>query len=130
MSFPIVFAVVWALVLTVGGGLLTSIGEWYRDLNKPSWQPPDWLVTAAAHSPGALYRAERAGADVVLLAPVFPTESHPQTRPLGTLRFSVWCRQSPIPVYALGGVSPVNLRRLKDSGTRGFAGISGFLDVA
>ena len=94
------------------------------------WRRPDWLVTAAAHSPGALYRAERGGADAVLLAPVFPTESHPQTRPLGTLRFSVWCRQSPIPVYALGGVSPVNLRRFKDSGTRGFAGISGFLDIA
>ena len=47
MSFPIVFAVVWALVLTVGGGLLTSIGEWYRDLNKPSWQPPDWLFGPA-----------------------------------------------------------------------------------
>ncbi len=91
------------------------------------WRRPDWLVTAAAHSPGALFRAERAGADAVLLAPVFPTASHPETRPLGTLRFSAWCRQSPIPVYALGGVSPVNLCRLKDSGTRGFVGISGFL---
>lgn len=95
-----------------------------------TWRRPDWLVTAAAHSPGALFRADRAGADAVLLAPVFPTASHPETRTLGTLRFSAWCRQSPIPVYALGGVSPVNRRRLKDSGTRGFAGISGFLDIA
>ena len=91
------------------------------------WRRPDWLVTAAAHSPGALFRAERAGADAVLLAPVFATASHPHTRPLGTLRFSAWCRQSPIPVYALGGVNPINRRRLKDSGTRGIAGISGFL---
>ena len=92
-----------------------------------AWRRPDWLVTASAHSPGALYRAKRAGADAVLLSPVFATASHPETRPLGILRFSAWCRRSPVPVYALGGVSPVNRRRLKDSGTRGIAGISGFL---
>ena len=47
MSFPVIFAIVWALILTVGGGLLTSIGEWYRNLAKPSWQPPDWLFGPA-----------------------------------------------------------------------------------
>ena len=47
MEFPLIFAIVWALILMVGGGLLTSIGEWYRDLNKPSWQPPDWLFGPA-----------------------------------------------------------------------------------
>ncbi|MEZ5559791.1 MAG: TspO/MBR family protein [Pseudomonadales bacterium] len=25
------------------GGLATDIGDWYRGLTKPSWQPPDWL---------------------------------------------------------------------------------------
>jgi len=29
------------------GGLLTEIGPWYRGLNKPSWQPPDWLFGPA-----------------------------------------------------------------------------------
>ena len=29
------------------GGLLTDIGPWYRDLHKPSWQPPDWLFGPA-----------------------------------------------------------------------------------
>lgn len=47
MSFPIVFAVAWALILSVGGGLLTTIGPWYRELEKPSWQPPDWLFGPA-----------------------------------------------------------------------------------
>lgn len=32
-----------ALVVALMGGLLTDIGPWYRNLNKPSWQPPDWL---------------------------------------------------------------------------------------
>lgn len=25
------------------GGILFRPGEWYRQLNKPSWRPPDWL---------------------------------------------------------------------------------------
>jgi tryptophan-rich sensory protein len=29
------------------GGALSDIGEWYFDLAKPSWQPPDWLFGPA-----------------------------------------------------------------------------------
>lgn len=47
MTFEVVFAVAWALILSVGGGLLTTIGPWYRALEKPSWQPPDWLFGPA-----------------------------------------------------------------------------------
>ena len=90
------------------------------------WRKPGWLVTAAAHSPAALHRAKAAGADAALLSPVFPTESHPDGAALGALRFAAWCRKSPLPVYALGGVSAANVRRLKGCGARGVAGISGF----
>ncbi len=47
MTFPIIFAVAWAVILGLVGGLLTKIGEWYRNLAKPSWQPPDWLFGPA-----------------------------------------------------------------------------------
>ena len=47
MSFPIVFAIAWALVLGIGGGFLTTIGSWYHELEKPGWQPPDWLFGPA-----------------------------------------------------------------------------------
>jgi tryptophan-rich sensory protein len=40
-------AALWAIVLGGAGGALTEIGEWYRNLNKPSWQPPDWLFGPA-----------------------------------------------------------------------------------
>ena len=43
----IIAAVLWALVLGLAGGLLTEIGPWYRNLKKPSWQPPDWLFGPA-----------------------------------------------------------------------------------
>lgn len=92
------------------------------------WRKPGWLVTAAAHSPEALFRAWRSGIDAALLAPVFPTASHPKARPLGALRFASWCRTAPLAVYALGGVTPANVQRLKGCGAKGVAGIDGFVD--
>jgi len=43
----IIAAILWAVILVGAGGLLTDIGPWYRDLKKPSWQPPDWLFGPA-----------------------------------------------------------------------------------
>jgi translocator protein len=43
----IVVAVLWAVILGGAGGLLTTIGPWYRNLKKPAWQPPDWLFGPA-----------------------------------------------------------------------------------
>jgi tryptophan-rich sensory protein len=43
----ILAAIIWALILAGAGGALTSIGPWYRNLKKPSWQPPDWLFGPA-----------------------------------------------------------------------------------
>jgi tryptophan-rich sensory protein len=40
-------AILWAVILGGAGGLLTTIGPWYRNLAKPSWQPPDWLFGPA-----------------------------------------------------------------------------------
>ena len=36
-----------AIALGAAGGLLTPIGPWYRNLRKPSLQPPDWLFGPA-----------------------------------------------------------------------------------
>ena len=44
---PAIVAALWAIVLGGAGGALTEIGAWYRDLKKPSWQPPDWLFGPA-----------------------------------------------------------------------------------
>ena len=84
-----------------------------------------WLVTAAAHSPAALARAADAGADAALLSPVYATASHPVRPPLGPLLFAAWCRESPLPVYALGGIGAGTARRLMVTNLAGFAGIGG-----
>jgi len=40
---PVAVAIAAALAVALIGGLATDIGSWYRQLTKPSWQPPDWL---------------------------------------------------------------------------------------
>jgi len=43
----IIAAIAWAVILGGAGAVLTTIGPWYRNLRKPSWQPPDWLFGPA-----------------------------------------------------------------------------------
>jgi translocator protein len=46
-STHVIAAIAWAVILGGVGGLVTEIGPWYRNLKKPSWQPPDWLFGPA-----------------------------------------------------------------------------------
>ena len=62
-------------------------------------------------------------ADIVVLAPVFATASHPTARTLGPTRFAALVRQVPCPVIALGGITSHTARRLTHSGAHGLAGI-------
>jgi thiamine-phosphate pyrophosphorylase len=95
-----------------------------------TWRRKRWLVTAAAHGRAALFRAARAGADAALLGPVFATPSHPKRAPLGAVRFARLCRQSPVPVFALGGLTPLTIRRLRGAPLAGFAGIGAVVAAA
>ena len=85
------------------------------------------ILTAAAHNPGALFRAADIGADAALLSPVNLTKSHPERTAIGILRFASWARAVPTPVYAMGGISEKNARRLSNTGAIGIAGVG---DVA
>ena len=35
------------IVMLGAGGAMTHVGPWYRNLRKPSWNPPDWLFGPA-----------------------------------------------------------------------------------
>src|SRR6185436_18707915 len=62
------------------------------------------LLTTAAHGGAALKRGEKLRADAVLLAPVFPTASHPRAQALGSVRFAAYVQRVCCPVIDLGGV--------------------------
>lgn len=88
--------------------------------------PEDRLVMTSCHTPDELRRAGRVGADFVTLSPVCPTASHPETEALGWEGFADLCRQSPLPVFALGGVGPEDLDTAREHGAFGVAGITAF----
>lgn len=47
MTYPIIVAVVVTILVLGIGGLMTTVGPWYRNLHKPTWNPPDWLFGPA-----------------------------------------------------------------------------------
>ena len=47
MVAPILISAGGAILLCGIGGLMTPIGQWYRDLRKPPWQPPNWAFGPA-----------------------------------------------------------------------------------
>jgi thiamine-phosphate pyrophosphorylase len=67
---------------------------------------PDWIITAAAHSLRGLMTL--AHLDAAFLSPVFATASHPGAAPLTPVRAAFIAALSPVPVYALGGVTARN----------------------
>ena len=44
---PIAVAALAATMVAGLGALMTDLGPWYANLEKPSWQPPDWLFGPA-----------------------------------------------------------------------------------
>ena len=74
---------------------------------------PGRRYLATAHSAREIARANLAGADAVLLSPVFPTRSHPGVATLGPVRFRLLARLSAVPVIALGGMDARRARRLR-----------------
>jgi tryptophan-rich sensory protein len=47
LMVPAIVAGLVTIVVAVLGGLATDTGPWYRDLNFPSWKPPNWLFGPA-----------------------------------------------------------------------------------
>lgn len=89
------------------------------------------IVTVSCHSEDAATRAYECNADAILFAPVFATESHPNTLQndalvLGSEKVRALCTKLPIPIYALGGMTVETVQSLKDTGVAGVAGIRGF----
>jgi len=71
-------------------------------------------LSASCHDAEELEEAGKCGADFALLSPVFPTASHPGVPHLGAKRFQALAKASPLPVVALGGITPENRSELAD----------------
>ncbi len=91
--------------------------------------PKGFLVGVSCHSVQDTLAAEAAGADYVLLGPIFPTPSKLVFGPplgLATLREAA--SRAKIPIFALGGLNVDRVKSCVEAGARGIAGISVFQD--
>lgn len=87
----------------------------------------DKLLSASCHNLEEIQQAIALSVDYCLLSPVLKTGSHPETKPLGWRDFSKLVSESPIPIYALGGVGDKESRILaKQYGGQGVAAISAY----
>jgi thiamine-phosphate pyrophosphorylase len=107
--------------------------RWKADgvYSAPAGRPAAGLLWAAtAHDLKEIRQAERRGADLILLSPLFPTRSHPSGKPLGAHRFARLAGATRLPVIALGGVEPRHFRLLERIAVYGWAGIDAFIPKA
>lgn len=99
-------------------GLMVVIGGTTHGRNRGA-------ITAPVHTVPQRVAAERAGAQLIFVSPVFATRSHSGATPLGRVRFGMLIRQSRVPVIALGGMTADRARSLSDFGIYGWAAIEG-----
>ena len=84
------------------------------------------LIGRSVHALDTAAAAERDGADYVILGPVARTGNK---RPLPPHTFPGACGRLRIPVWAVGGLTPDNLDRLRGAGVSGLAAIRSFADA-
>jgi thiamine-phosphate pyrophosphorylase len=86
--------------------------------------PPGFLVGRSLHRLEDVGRRSVAsGLDYVLFGPIFATTSKPETTPIGPAALASAVRSTPLPVLALGGVTPANAAEVAATGAAGVAGI-------
>ena len=88
--------------------------------------PAPHRVLATAHGLREIGRANRFGAEAVLISPVYPTRSHPGASALGRVRFLLLARHARMPVIALGGMTE---RRFRGLPVHGWAAIDGLAGI-
>ncbi len=86
--------------------------------------PADKLLGISVHTPAEMAQALALAPDFLVLSPVKPTQTHPEAPPLGWEGFMALAAESPVPVYALGGLKEADLPEARKAGAQGIAAIS------
>ena len=100
-----------------------------------SWGADGWhgkgrgsgLHSASVHNLAEMRAAERAGASILFVSPVYVTRSHPGAPALGPSGFAQLARRTELPVVALGGMDRERARRLMALGAYGWAAVDAWV---
>ena len=79
--------------------------------------------TAPVHNRREMQKAERNGAEMLFVSPVFPTRTHAGAQTLGRVRFGLLARKAQRPVIALGGMTTHRAQVTGKLGAKGWAAI-------
>ena len=92
--------------------------------------PPQWLVGRSVHSSAEAVQVTARGAlDYLIVGTVFETKSKEGQVPIGPDGLTETVQAVTVPVFAIGGVTVGNVRRVGQSGAVGFAAIAEFVDA-
>jgi thiamine-phosphate diphosphorylase len=105
----------------LGGGSLPPSAA--RHLN------PRWWIGKSVHDLAEAEAANAAGADYLVVGPVYATATHPDLAPLGLARLREIGALG-LPVIAIGGVTPARAREVRAAGAHGAAAIRALWDAA
>jgi thiamine monophosphate synthase len=86
------------------------------------------IVGKACHTLAEVRQAASQGYTYALLSPIYPTRTHPEALPLGPDTLAAICRETPLPIIALGGISEARVPECYAAGAAAVAGISLFAD--
>ena len=89
----------------------------------------EWWIGKSVHDLAEAEAARTAGADYLVVGPVFPTPTHPGRRPLGPDRLGEIARLG-TPTIAIGGVTAERIPAVRDAGAYGVAAIRALWDAA
>jgi hypothetical protein len=99
----------------------------HRSAEKFILPPGQSLRGISCHGLEEVRSAEAAGFDYAFLSPVYSTASHPGEIALGLEELQRVCKQSGLPIFALGGMDESKSRECLDAGAVGWAGIRAFM---
>lgn len=86
------------------------------------------LIGVSTHSKEEIEIAAKQGADFVTFGPVYATPSKAKYGdPQGLEKLAAACRDSSIPVFALGGITPERATEVQQAGAKGIALISAIM---
>lgn len=91
---------------------------------------PEAVIGYSAHGAHEAASAAEAGADFVVVGTIWATASHPEREGAGLDRVSSTVAAAPVPVIAIGGVTPARAREAVAAGAWGVAAIRGIWENA
>jgi thiamine-phosphate pyrophosphorylase len=87
----------------------------------------DRLIGISAHTLEQAKEAEAGGADYLGIGPIFPSTTKQDRPPLGCEALRQFRRHVRIPIVAIGGISPLNVRQVMTTRVDGVAVVSAIL---